>query len=100
MVKTETSGTFNARTLRRQNSRRQFLRSSVHAAIGGAAALTLANDLVRTLAQSPSAVGKIVIDVEDVMEDINRNIYGHMFEHVGRAVYDGYLGWRRLLHTQ
>ncbi len=33
--------------------------------------------------------GKIWIDVEDVEGEINKNIYGHMVEHVGRAVYDG-----------
>ena len=88
-MKTETVETASEQKITRLNSRRQFLRTSVHAAIGGATALTFANQLVSTLAQSPSAVGKIVIDMEDVMGDINRNIYGHMFEHVGRAVYDG-----------
>jgi alpha-N-arabinofuranosidase len=41
------------------------------------------------LAEAQPKVGKIWIDVDEVLGEINRNIYGHMAEHVGRAVYDG-----------
>ncbi len=71
------------------DSRRQFLRNSAFAVIGGASALTLKDNFFRTFAQAPTAAGKIVIDVEDVQGEINKNIYGHMFEQVGRLVYDG-----------
>jgi alpha-N-arabinofuranosidase len=45
--------------------------------------LVLSNEL-----RSPQP-GKIWIDVDDVVGEINRNIYGHMMEHVGRLIYDG-----------
>jgi alpha-L-arabinofuranosidase len=60
------------------------------------AALTTAADWVLPragfLAQRLEAQTKactIWIDVSEVIGEINKNIYGHMAEHVGRAVYDG-----------
>jgi len=68
--------------------RREFL--ATLAAAGGSAARTLvgARSAVKGRNQQPD-IGKIWIDVEDVEGEISRNIYGHMLEHVGRAVYDG-----------
>jgi alpha-N-arabinofuranosidase len=70
-------------------SRRRFLRSSVLAAAGGAASLAFAERMVRGVAGAQPQIGKIVIDVTDSIGEINRNIYGHMLESVGRALYDG-----------
>jgi alpha-N-arabinofuranosidase len=72
--------------------RREFLRSSALAATGGAVALTFAGSstaLSRMIGYQQPQTGKIWIDVDDVEGEINRNIYGQMIEHVGRAVYDG-----------
>lgn len=72
-------------------SRRNFLRSSVLATVGGVATLALASRSLSAFSATglqPSR-GKIWVDVEDVIGDINRNLYGHMAEHVGRLVYDG-----------
>src|SRR5262245_7136477 len=75
-----------------RSGRREFLRASALAVTGGAAAMTFNNPrfAVKGLMgyQQPQP-GRIIIDVEDVEGEINRNIYGHMIEHVGRAVYDG-----------
>jgi len=70
-------------------SRRRFLRSSVIAAVGGAASLSVADQLLRGVAGAQPQIGKISIDVGDTLGEINRNIYGHMLESVGRALYDG-----------
>jgi alpha-L-arabinofuranosidase len=71
-------------------SRRDFLRTSVLAAVGGAASVSLADSLVSWggLASAQKQVGRIWIDVEEAVGEINRNIYGHMLESVGRALYD------------
>ena len=75
-----------------RSGRREFLRASAMAVTGGAAAMTFNNPRFAVKGmmgyQQPQP-GRIIIDVEDVEGEINRNIYGHMIEHVGRAVYDG-----------
>jgi alpha-N-arabinofuranosidase len=71
--------------------RRRFLRSSAFTAFGIATGSFVPREilLTRALAQSQPKVGRIWVDVDDVIGEINKNIYGHMAEHVGRAVYDG-----------
>ena len=71
--------------------RRRFLRSSALTALGIAADsfLPLRDLQTHGLVQAQQKVRKIWIDVDEVLGEINRNIYGHMAEHVGRAVYDG-----------
>ena len=68
-------------------SRRDFLHSSTLATFGAVASLGLAGGALGAAAQASR--GKIWIDVEDRIGKINRNIYGHFFEHVGSLVYDG-----------
>ena len=41
------------------------------------------------VASAQPQIGKILIDVGEALGEINRNIYGHMLESVGRALYDG-----------
>ena len=69
-------------------TRRNFLRTSAIAIAGSAVTLSLSDMLPLSFA-TPQSAGRIFIDLEEVVGDINRNIYGHMLEHVGRAVYDG-----------
>ena len=66
------------------------MRSSSVAALGAVASLTSWDRSVAALPAVPqSKTGKIWIDVEEVIGEINKNIYGHFLEHVGRCVYDG-----------
>ncbi len=71
--------------------RRRFLCSSALTALGFAADSLFSHRDLQThgLVQAQQKVRKIWIDAEEVLGEINRNIYGHMAEHVGRAVYDG-----------
>ena len=70
--------------------RRKFLRSATLAALA-----TIADSLLPLGSFPPYRVeaqtkaGTIWIDVGEIIGEINKNIYGHMAEHVGRAVYDG-----------
>jgi alpha-N-arabinofuranosidase len=71
-------------------SRRDFLRSSSLAALGAMASSALAPSPAASGAAAPQPkTGRIWIDVEDVIGEINKNLYGHFLEHVGRCVYDG-----------
>jgi alpha-N-arabinofuranosidase len=38
----------------------------------------------------PSAQNKIVVHPESVKDTINKNIYGHFAEHLGRSIYGGF----------
>jgi len=71
-------------------NRRAFLRSASLAALATAAdsALPRGGFLTQTL-EAQTKAGTIWIDAGEVIGEINKNIYGHMAEHVGRAVYDG-----------
>ena len=69
-------------------TRRNFLRTSAVAIAGSAAPLLMSDLLMHSFATQQS-VGRIFIDIEEVVGDISRNLYGHMMEHVGRGVYDG-----------
>jgi alpha-N-arabinofuranosidase len=71
-------------------SRRLFLSNSAVAAIGGALAIHLpVGSVTSAFGPAQPQVGKILIDFDEVVGEINRNIYGHMLEAVGRAIYDG-----------
>ena len=41
-------------------------------------------------ADGGAAVNRLVIHADQAKETINRNIYGHFSEHLGRCVYEGY----------
>jgi alpha-L-arabinofuranosidase len=86
------TGSTRSHQAQRLQARREFLRSSALATVGGAATLTLAGESISTHRMAglqPPPGWKIWVDVEEVLGEINRNIYGHMIEHVGRAAYDG-----------
>jgi alpha-N-arabinofuranosidase len=58
--------------------------------IGSAASIHLSNNrLLSQVASAQTQTGRILIDINEVSGEINRNIYGHMLESVGRAIYDG-----------
>jgi alpha-N-arabinofuranosidase len=40
--------------------------------------------------QSAAKANKLVVNVDKGTETINRNIYGHFAEHLGRCIYDGF----------
>jgi alpha-N-arabinofuranosidase len=71
--------------------RRRFLRSSAAIALGITAHSLFEGGRLPAyaVAEAQARGGKIWIDVDEAIGEINRNIYGHMVEHVGRAVYDG-----------
>ena len=71
-------------------NRRAFLRSASLAALATAAdsVLPLGGFLTQTL-EAQTKAGTIWVDVGEVIGEIDKNIYGHMAEHVGRSVYDG-----------
>jgi alpha-N-arabinofuranosidase len=73
-------------------NRRRFLKSSVAAAFGTAAASVFpSNLLAKTVGQAASAVprARIKIDFERRIGKIDRNIYGNFTEHLGRCIYGG-----------
>ena len=35
-------------------------------------------------------LNKLVVNVDEKKEVINKNIYGHFSEHLGRCIYEGY----------
>ena len=41
---------------------------------------------------------ELLIRADQPKGTINRNIYGHFAEHLGRCVYDGIMGRRRIHH--
>jgi alpha-L-arabinofuranosidase len=56
------------------------------------ASLTVLSCLQLQAADSASAsatINKLVVQVDRGKETINRNIYGHFSEHLGRCVYEG-----------
>ena len=42
---------------------------------------------------------RMVLDTEIRKGQINKNIYGHFSEHLGRCIYGGF-GSERILHTE
>lgn len=40
--------------------------------------------------REPEGVNKLVVNIDQGKERINRNIYGHFSEHLGRCIYGGY----------
>lgn len=40
-------------------------------------------------AQEPPTIGKLVVHTDKGEDKINRHIYGHFAEHLGRCIYDG-----------
>ncbi len=70
------------------HSRRRFLCSSIKATLGSGVFAEHVFPFWK-LGRPQPEVTKIWIDLEDVVGEINPNLYGHFIEHVGRCVYDG-----------
>src|SRR3974390_115048 len=64
------------------NAIQPILLGVVLSAAGGIAPFALA-------AESTSTSNTLVLHVDQAKETINRNIYGHFSEHLGRCIYEG-----------
>jgi alpha-N-arabinofuranosidase len=53
-------------------------------------ALLLSLSLAQQCRSEAMPAGKMVVNVDQGRETINRNIYGHFAEHLGRCIYEGF----------